>query len=83
MMDRMGEEISGMKNRKSVASLVPALGDAATAAKKPQLGPEIQAKIGQQLGRIYDDMVNQGVPDRFLILLDRLNQPRKSDEKPR
>jgi anti-sigma factor NepR-like protein len=82
-MDRMDEEISGMKNRKSAASLVPTLSDAATAAKKPQLGPEIQAKIGQQLGRIYDDMLNQGVPNRFLILLDRLNQPKKSDQEPR
>jgi hypothetical protein len=40
--------------------------------KEPQMTPEIQAKIGQQLRKIYDDMVNQGVPDRFVDLLGRL-----------
>ena len=44
-----------------------------TARKEPQLTPEIQAKIGQQLRKIYDDMVSQGVPDRFVDLLDRLD----------
>ena len=42
--------------------------------KRPQLTPEIQAKIGQQLRKIYDDMVNQGVPDCFVDLLDRLDK---------
>jgi len=46
----------------------------------PQLSTEIQAKIGQQLRKIYDNMVTQGVPDRFVELLDRLEQPSKSDQ---
>jgi Anti-sigma factor NepR len=49
--------------------------DASTARKGPQLTPEIQAKIGQQLRKYYDDMVNQGVPDRFVALMDRLGAP--------
>ncbi|HTS39837.1 MAG TPA: NepR family anti-sigma factor [Xanthobacteraceae bacterium] len=46
----------------------------------PQLSAEIQAKIGQQLRKIYDDMVTQGVPDRFVELLDRLEQPGEGDQ---
>ena len=43
-----------------------------------KLGRDIQAKIGQQLRALYDDVVNQGVPDRFAELLDRLG---KQDDK--
>jgi hypothetical protein len=40
----------------------------------PGLGKEIQAKIGQQLRSMYDDVVKQGVPDRFVNLLSRLDK---------
>jgi hypothetical protein len=36
------------------------------------LGREIQAKIGEQLRAMYDEVVDQGVPDRFAELLKRL-----------
>jgi hypothetical protein len=39
-----------------------------------KLGRDIQAKIGQQLRALYDDVVNQGVPDRFSELLNRLDK---------
>ena len=44
------------------------------------LNREIHAKIGQQLRALYNDVVDQGVPDRFAELLGRLdgegtNQP--------
>ncbi len=42
------------------------------------LNREIQAKIGQQLRAIYDDVVQEGVPDRFAELLQQLD--RTSDE---
>ncbi len=38
------------------------------------LGSEIQGKIGEQLRAFYDDVVNQGVPDRFADLLRRLDE---------
>ncbi|MCS0495450.1 NepR family anti-sigma factor [Ancylobacter sp. MQZ15Z-1] len=37
------------------------------------LGSEIQAKIGQHLRAMYDDVVRQGVPDRFMDLLAQLD----------
>ncbi len=51
--------------------------DAGTTAEKTdaKLGRDIQAKIGQQLRALYDDVVNQGVPDRFADLLNRLDKP--------
>jgi Anti-sigma factor NepR len=39
-----------------------------------KLGPDIKAKIGQQLRAMYSDVVNQGVPDRFSEILRRLDQ---------
>jgi hypothetical protein len=45
---------------------------------KPSLGRDIQSKIGQQLRAMYDDVVSQGVPSRFVDLLDRLE---KRDDK--
>lgn len=38
------------------------------------LGRDIQSKIGDQLRAMYDDVVSQGVPDRFADLLKRLDE---------
>lgn len=42
--------------------------------KETALGNEIQAKIGQHLRAMYDDVVRQGVPDRFMDLLSKLDK---------
>jgi len=47
-------------------------------AAEPSLGRDIQSKIGQQLRAMYDEVVSQGVPSRFVDLLDRLE---KRDDK--
>ena len=39
-----------------------------------RLGREVQTKIGQQLRAMYDDVVKQGVPDRFTDLLQQLDK---------
>ncbi len=44
-----------------------------------RLGRDVQSKIGQQLRAMYDDVVSQGVPDRFVELLSRLDA--KSTDK--
>ncbi len=38
------------------------------------LGPELQAHIGRQLRAVYDEIVQEPVPDRFLQLLDELER---------
>jgi hypothetical protein len=40
-----------------------------------KLGPDIKAKIGQQLRTMYGEVVNQGVPDRFADILRGLDEP--------
>jgi hypothetical protein len=40
----------------------------------PVLNRDIQTKIGQQLRAVYDDIVDQGVPDRFVDLLRDLDR---------
>ena len=44
--------------------------------RKPRgrLGREVQNKIGQQLRAMYDDVVNVGVPDRFVEMLKKLDE---------
>ena len=41
-------------------------------AKPAKLGREVQARLGQQLRAMYDDVLNQGVPDRFAELIKRI-----------
>jgi hypothetical protein len=49
-----------------------------TAARTPKgrVGPEIQNRIGQHLRRLYSDVVNEGVPERFADLLRDLDKPK-------
>jgi hypothetical protein len=42
-------------------------------ARQGKLTRDVQARLGQQLRAMYDDVVNQGVPDRFNDLLNRLD----------
>ncbi len=45
-------------------------------AHKPEarLGREVQARIGQQLRAMYNDVVNQGVPQHIADLVRRLSE---------
>jgi len=45
------------------------------------LGPEAKAKIGHQLRMMYDEVVNQGVPDRFAEILRGLDSPTDEGSK--
>jgi hypothetical protein len=49
--------------------------------KVVRLGRDVQAKIGQHLRTMYDEVVKQGVPDQFSALLRKLDnsdEPEKS-----
>src|SRR5229473_5247563 len=39
------------------------------------LGPDIKAKIGMQLRLMHGEVVDRGVPDRFVQMLKRLDDP--------
>lgn len=52
----------------------PMARSAATAHKpEARLGHEVQARIGQQLRAMYNDVVNQGVPQHLTDLVRRLS----------
>jgi len=44
-----------------------------------KLGPEIEAKIGQQFRLMYGEVVDEEVPERFVEILRRLDDP--TDER--
>ncbi len=43
------------------------------AKRQGGLNAEIQSRIGHQLRAMYDDVVRQGVPDRFVDLIRKLD----------
>jgi hypothetical protein len=54
----------------------PVMKDPKSRPGKPGgLNPEIQSRIGHQLRAMYDDVVRQGVPDRFAELIRKLDAP--------
>jgi anti-sigma factor NepR-like protein len=59
-----------MKDVKSQASRNTAPG------KQSGLTAEIQSRIGHQLRAMYDDIVRQGVPERFAELVRKLDVPK-------
>ena len=52
-----------------------AMGRPVNQPNKPEarLGREVQARIGQQLRALYDDVVSQGVPQHINDLIRRLS----------
>ena len=55
-----------MKDAKSQAKNAPP-------GRQGGLNAEIQARIGHQLRAMYDDVVRQGVPERFADLIRKLD----------
>ena len=43
-----------------------------------QVEPRVQAEIGKHLRAIYDDVINEPVPNKFIELLERLEQSTSS-----
>lgn len=47
--------------------------------ERARLSREVQQKIGSQLRAMYDDVVSEGVPDRFAKLLKQLDERTDKD----
>jgi hemerythrin-like domain-containing protein len=45
----------------------------ANSPRQGRLSRETQAKIGEQLRKMHDDIVQEGVPERFMKLLSQLD----------
>ena len=46
------------------------------------LGRDVQSKIGQHLRTMYDEVVQEGVPEHFAKLLDQLDSPPENKPEP-
>jgi hypothetical protein len=79
LLDYAGRE-EHMKKRKSAQPGPKMYTKEDPGDTEPSLNREIQSKIGQQLRAMYDDVVDQGVPGRFVELLSRLDQPPETDK---
>jgi hypothetical protein len=63
---------------KRTARVIPEASVTKELAQEPSLDRVIQERIGTQLRAMYDDLMQQPVPDRFADLLGKLD---KRDEK--
>jgi hypothetical protein len=72
-----------MTNRRSEKS-PPATDTSSSASIKRtegRLGREVQAKIGRQLRTMYEEVVKEGIPDRFRELLRQLDEKAAKDRR--
>jgi len=69
-----------MKDRKSSAHGAK-VKNPSVAPDAANLGRDVQAKIGQRLRSMYAGVVDQGVPDRFVELLKKLDDAGGSRDK--
>jgi hypothetical protein len=60
-------KMSGQSSLDPVENDAGLLGEAA-------LEPGLQAYIGEQLRSVYEEVLNEAVPDRFLVLLQELER---------
>jgi len=67
-------KLQGLNSRGSVEQVMK------EAKKQSGLNAEIQSRIGHQLRAMYDDVVRQGVPDRFAELIRKLDVPEASPQ---
>ena len=70
---QVGSSGEGMSKR-NAPQADPSMNVALAPKSTGRLGPDIKARIGQQLNAMYSDVVNQGIPDRFSEILHRLDQ---------
>jgi len=72
-------KLQGLNSRGNVEQVMKDLKSQASknaAPRKPGgLNSEVQSRIGHQLRAMYDDVVRQGVPDRFADLIKKLDVP--------
>jgi hypothetical protein len=78
------KDISKM-NPSSAAYLESGAGSAAPADGDPEyaLAPHVQEQIGRRLAAAYDEILRQPIPERFLRLLDQLDQASAKTPKDR
>jgi hypothetical protein len=70
-MVKGGHGVSGAADARDKSMRTEASEDISSRA---QLEPRIQTEIGKHLRAIYDDVINEPVPSKFMELLEQLEQ---------
>jgi hypothetical protein len=68
------DEQDTLKMRPSSAAYAESGSDSARLDADYALAPHVQEQIGRRLAAAYDEVLRQPVPERFLLLLDQLDQ---------
>jgi Anti-sigma factor NepR len=66
---------------KGTAKLIPESSLSDQLSSEPTLDRVIQERIGDHLRAMYDDLMQQPVPDRFVELLNRLEKRNDNGEQ--
>ncbi len=75
-------KFQGLNSRGSVEqSMKDVKSKNAAPGKQGGLNAEIQSRIGHQLRAMYDDVLNQGVPDRFSELIQQIENNGNKDRQ--
>jgi hypothetical protein len=77
-LERIMKDLKAQGSRAVPAGSSPAGGNppgSSNPTRPTGLTTEIQARIGHQLRAMYDEVVRQGVPDRFAELVRKLDDP--------
>jgi len=73
-------KLQGLNSRGNVEQVMKEVksqaGKTTGPGKQGGLNAEIQSRIGHQLRAMYDDVVRQGVPERFAELIRKLDVPK-------
>jgi hypothetical protein len=59
---------------KGLATVIPEESLSDKLSEDPKLDRTVQSRIGDQLRAMYDDLMQQPVPDRFRDLLEKLEK---------
>jgi hypothetical protein len=71
------------KEKRSAAAVSQAGGSKIVSPAEPGLDRQVQARIGDNLRAMYDELLQQPVPDRFRDLLGQLENQRDGTERKR
>jgi hypothetical protein len=69
------------KGKRSIAAAPQASLSTLNASPEPGLDRAVQARIGDNLRAMYDELLQQPVPDRFRDLLGELEKTRGTEQK--
>jgi hypothetical protein len=69
-----GKPMTHENKGKKLAAVIPEASLSEKLSSDPKIDRVIQARIGDQLRAMYDDLMQQPVPDRFTDLLAKLEQ---------